>query len=170
MSDTVCAACFDLEQILLTPKSFESSLYYKRRLSTYNFTIYDLGKKDGFCYTWNETVAKRGSSEVASCILSFIAQKSKEGFSEFIFYSDNCLGQNKNRQYVTMLWYCLHHYDVARITHQYLEKGHIFNKHYSIYSFIETISRHGKYLFPSQRVATIRAVRHRTPYQVKDMG
>lgn len=47
-----CAACFDLEQVLLTPHSFESSLYYKRRLSTYNFTIYDMGTTEGYCFVW----------------------------------------------------------------------------------------------------------------------
>ena len=46
-------ACFDLEEVLLTPYSFQSCLYYKRRLSTFNFTIYDLGTCEGHCYVWN---------------------------------------------------------------------------------------------------------------------
>ena len=61
-------ACFDLEEVLITPKSFESSLYYKRRLNTYNFTIYNLGKNEGHRYIWNETIAGRGASEIASCV------------------------------------------------------------------------------------------------------
>ena len=54
------AACFDLEQILLTPSSFESSVYYKRKLNSYNFTVYNLGNADGRCYLWNESIAGRG--------------------------------------------------------------------------------------------------------------
>lgn len=41
---TFLAARFDLEEVLMTPKAFESSQYYKRRLNTFNFSIYDLGQ------------------------------------------------------------------------------------------------------------------------------
>ena len=44
----------------MTPKAFESSLYYKRRLNTFNFSIYDLGSSDAYCYLWNESVSGRG--------------------------------------------------------------------------------------------------------------
>ena len=40
-------ACFGLEEVLLTPHSFQSCLCYKRRLNTFNFTIYDLGTREG---------------------------------------------------------------------------------------------------------------------------
>ena len=48
-SETV-VCCFDLEEVLLTPHSFESFLFYKRRLNYFNFTIYDMGTSDGHCY------------------------------------------------------------------------------------------------------------------------
>ena len=34
--------------------------YVKRRLNTYNFTIYNLGNADGNAYIWNESIASRG--------------------------------------------------------------------------------------------------------------
>lgn len=43
-----CIAVFDLEKVLQTPQSEVSSFYYKRKIATYNFTIYDIGKKDGY--------------------------------------------------------------------------------------------------------------------------
>ena len=73
------AACFDLEEVLLTPHSFESVLYYKRRLNTFNFTLYNMGTKDGYCYVWNKTMACRGASEIASCVLHFIKTMSESG-------------------------------------------------------------------------------------------
>ena len=45
--------CFDLEEVFLTSHSFESCLYFKRRLNTFNFTVYDLSTHDGYCYVWN---------------------------------------------------------------------------------------------------------------------
>jgi len=44
----------DLQQLLLCPKLFSSSVYYKRKLSVHNFTIYDVASKDGQCYLWHE--------------------------------------------------------------------------------------------------------------------
>ena len=39
---TVAAVTFDLEQVLLCPKLNASSLFYRRKLATYNLTIYRL--------------------------------------------------------------------------------------------------------------------------------
>ena len=91
-----------------TPHSFQSCLYYKRRLNTYNFTLYDLGTSDGYSYIWNEATAGRGECEIASCVYNYIEYMSQQnGKEDIIFYFDNCRAQNKNRYYVTMLWYCL---------------------------------------------------------------
>ncbi|WAR18439.1 hypothetical protein MAR_000277 [Mya arenaria] len=73
----VCA-CFDLQQILLTPSSFESSLYYKRRLNTFNLTVYDMANRNGHCFLWNESISNRGACEIATCVYNFIAQKALE--------------------------------------------------------------------------------------------
>ena len=75
----LAVACFDLQQVLLTPKGFESSLYYKRRLNTYNFSLYNYETADGFCYVWNESISGRGASEMASCVYDFIEKSSKNG-------------------------------------------------------------------------------------------
>ena len=40
---------FDLEAVLYTPGEV-STLFYKRKFNTFNFTMYDLGTSDGYCY------------------------------------------------------------------------------------------------------------------------
>ncbi|WAQ96145.1 LOW QUALITY PROTEIN: hypothetical protein MAR_028835 [Mya arenaria] len=77
--DDLVGACFDLEQVLITPKGFESELFYKRRLGTYNFTIYQYGNRQGYCYLWNETISGRGANEVASCLYNFIQKRQVKG-------------------------------------------------------------------------------------------
>ena len=109
------AACFDLEEVLLTPHSFESALYYKRRLNTYNFTLYDFGSTDGHCFVWNESIASRGVCEIASCVYTFIKTKSESGKKSFVFFSDNCSAQNKNKFYVAMLWYAIQKFSLTCI-------------------------------------------------------
>ncbi|CAG9793040.1 unnamed protein product [Diatraea saccharalis] len=56
-SDTVVAACYDLQKVLNTPQSEVSLFYYKRKLATYNFTIFDMGKH----LLQQKTVALRAS-------------------------------------------------------------------------------------------------------------
>ena len=92
-----------MEEVLQTPHSFEFALYYKRRLSTYNVTLYDLGFTDGYSFVWNETISSRGANEIAFCVSLFINEMRKKGITDFVFFSDYCLAQNKNMFYATML-------------------------------------------------------------------
>ena len=41
-NQAICTASFDLQKVLMTPRSEVSVMYYKRKLSIYNFTIYNL--------------------------------------------------------------------------------------------------------------------------------
>jgi len=47
--EKINAACFDLQQVLTTPKSMSSQLYYRRKLSTFNLTVFNLARKHGSC-------------------------------------------------------------------------------------------------------------------------
>lgn len=50
---------FDLQAVLYTPCSNVSTLFYKLKLSAYNFTIFEQAQPhDGYCYFWNETEGK----------------------------------------------------------------------------------------------------------------
>jgi hypothetical protein len=164
------AACFDLEQVLPTPKCFESSVYYKRQLNNYNFTIYDLGTKDGYSYLWNESIASRGACEIASCIFDFICVKASAGVKKLVFFSDNCVSQNKNKYYLTMLWYCLRRFKLESICHKYLEKGHTFNENDVVHSTIENSSKNMQLYTTSQWATLIESSRRSHPYKVKLMS
>ena len=60
-------ATFDLEAVLYTPCSLVSTLYYKRKLATYNLSVYSHNNGQGTCYMLDESQAKRGSCEIATC-------------------------------------------------------------------------------------------------------
>ena len=68
-------ACFDLEQVLLTTHRKESILYYTRTLCTFNMTVYDLASKNVQTYVWNESVAKRGACEIATCMFKYLQSR-----------------------------------------------------------------------------------------------
>ncbi|XP_022835090.1 uncharacterized protein LOC111362621 [Spodoptera litura] len=46
----ICTAMFDFQKINNTPHGEISVLYYKRKLSVYNFTVFDAGSKEATCY------------------------------------------------------------------------------------------------------------------------
>lgn len=114
---TVCCANFDFQKVLTTPRTEISLLYYLRKLSVWNFTIFELGVAQGHSYVWNETIGNRGSNEVASIVLSFIELKASSGVKKFFFYTDNCSGQNRNRNLFSMYAKACHDLDVE-ITHR----------------------------------------------------
>ena len=64
------AAVFDLQNVLITPKGHSKGFHHRRKLNTYNLTIFDYGKDLGVNNIWNEPIAKRGSNEVCSCSLN----------------------------------------------------------------------------------------------------
>ena len=164
------SACFDLQEVLMTPKSFENSLYYKRRLNTFNFSIYNMAKKSGYCYVWNESISSRGACEIASCVYDFIYLHSSQGKNDFSFFSDNCSGQNKNRYLITMYWFCLNKLGLSSITHHYLEKGHTQNENDSIHATIESASKNVRVYTTPQWATIIRMARRDKPYSVKEMS
>ena len=87
---------FDFEQNLPVPTLTHSDVFYARQLWVYNFGIHDCVSERGLMYVWSELTAKRGLSEVASCLLKCFASL-KTGASSLILYSDGCGGQNKNK-------------------------------------------------------------------------
>ena len=140
---------FDLEKVLYTPCSKVSVLYYKRKLSTYNFTIYNHATKDGYCYMWNESIASRGSNEVASFLNHFIRSEMKKGqYQRIVAFSDNCYGQNKNQASMAMFNYICSDYHGVTIEHYFVEKGHSEMECDSIHSTVEANSNHIKVHVP----------------------
>ena len=67
----MCVA-FDLQKVLIEPYGDHALFYYKRNLSIYNLTLCNLVTKQGYCCVWDQTIAKRGSNEVSSCLYNYV--------------------------------------------------------------------------------------------------
>jgi len=153
-----CVAVFDLQKVLTSPQSEVSSFYYKRKYATYNFTIFDIANKQGYCYMWTETEGNRGSNEIGTCLFKFIELLKDRGVEEFTFYSDNCGGQNRNRYIYSMWEYAASIYKVT-IIHRFFEKGHTQNEGDSMHATIECAKK-GKIIYvPSQWMTLVRCAK-----------
>ncbi|CAG9769804.1 unnamed protein product [Ceutorhynchus assimilis] len=168
---TICVACFDLQKVLITPACEISSFYYKSKLATYNFTIYDLGNNKGHCYVWNESIARRGPNEISSCLLNFIKKQTGNGVKKIVFYSDNCGGQNRNRFVFSMFAHASKTIKV-QILHRFLERGHTQNEGDSMHATIESAKKRQSNIFtPAQWIMLIKMAKVTgQPYDVKEMS
>lgn len=131
-----CCCSFDLQKVLLCPRSEVGSCFYESRLSVYNFTMFDMGPRLGECFVWNETQARKSSAEICSCVLKFIEDRNSKGFEDFEFYSDNPTSQNKNRFIFAMYLFACVKFGV-KILHRYLEVGHTHMEVDSMHAAIE---------------------------------
>lgn len=162
-SSTLCTAVFDLQQVLPVPKSNVGLAYYKLKLSTYNFTIFNLATKHCHCYMWYECIARRGSSEIGSCLLNFIEIHVAKGIKEFSFFSDNCAGQNRNK-YLFALYSYLSQKHSVKIRHTFLQPGHTQTEGDCVHSVIEKASKHIPVYTPEQWYSLVRTAKRQKPY------
>ncbi|KAL4718003.1 hypothetical protein ACJJTC_003953 [Scirpophaga incertulas] len=168
-NNKVVAATFDFQKVLVTPYGDVSVLYYKRRLATLNFTVFDLASKIGTCYMWHDGIAKRGSIEVSSCLLNFIKHYVEKGVTDFRFWSDNCSGQNRNRIVFSLYLFAAKTFGVT-VTHRFLEKGHTQNEGDSVHATVERSCRHKTIWVPEEWYCLARwAKSEGDPYIIKEM-
>lgn len=166
----ICTAMFDFQKINNTPHAEISVLYYKRKLSVYNFTVFDAGLKEATCYMWDETIARRGANEVASCLFSFVNDKVKDGVKDFRFWSDNCAGQNRNRIVFFMYLYVSNTFKVD-VCHRFLEKGHTQNEADSVHALIERTAKNKVIYVPDEWYTLVRwAKQNSPPYRVVEVN
>lgn len=176
--DSTIVAVYDLQAVMPIPKGQVSLFYYKSRINCYNFTVSDLYAKNVECFFWDETEGKRGANEIGSCILNYIelsiqANPGKE--LDFIFYSDNCCGQQKNKYLLTAYAYAVQKMNVNSITHKFLIRGHSQNEGDNVHSVIEKQVRRfiksGPVYVPAQYITLIQAAKKTgKPYKVTEMS
>lgn len=167
---TVCSS-FDLQKVLNTPFGESMLLYYARKYAVFNFTVYESIKQDVYCYTWGESDGKRGSIEMASCLMKYLKEIDAKGFQYAILYCDSCTGQNKNKVVLSVLNYFLnisHNLKVIQIN--YLLPGHTYMPADSVHATIEAEVKKIIVWSPTQWASYFETARKKPrPYNVEVM-
>ena len=166
--DAVDMISFDFQQNLPTPNLKHNDVYYARQLWTYNFGVHDCVAEKGYMYMWDETLAKRGSSEVASCLEHFF-QNFCTGAKSLVAFSDGCGGQNKNLTIIG-LYQELHRNGVYEIlNHKFLTRGHTFLRNDSDFAQIEKRKASAVVYVPDDWCKVVREANHWNPFEVVKM-
>ena len=123
-SPAFAVVSMDLQQTLPTPRLSSGAQYYKRKLWTYNFCVHDAKSNKAYLYVWNEVQGKRGSAEVCSCLDHFVHNYLGPEVQKLAIFSDNCGGQNKNKNIVLTYLRWVHAGKFNKVEHHFMEPGH----------------------------------------------
>lgn len=169
-NNNVTVIALDLMKTLATPVISTGICYYKRQLWTYCLGIHNISINQGFMYVWNESIASRGSPEIASCIMHYI--KNYVQTSTLIMYSDQCGGQNRN---IKMYSFCNYivtspNFVVNKIDHKFLVSGHSYLPCGEDFGLIEKRKKfHANIYVPDDWLPVIIEARRRMPFIVVEM-
>ena len=157
---------FDKQAVLNTPQLPHQPVFYKRKLSVYNVTTYDVATKDGHCYTWDESNGGRGSNEIASILYNHLMSYSS--VQHVTMFSDTAGGENRNAQVVCMCMYAVQqHPTLLTLTHKFFESGHSEMEADSMHSAISREAQHAEIQVPRDWENIMRlARRNPKPYTV----
>lgn len=118
----------DLQQTLRVPRLHTGVAYYKRKMWLYNFCVYDLNKKKGNMFVWEESRVRRGSNDIASCLMKWFDAELREDntVKQLRIYCDNCTRQNKNIYMVLMALRLIHARQLLKVEIVFMVPGHSF--------------------------------------------
>ncbi|XP_076660862.1 uncharacterized protein LOC143364351 isoform X2 [Halictus rubicundus] len=169
-SNNIYVRSIDLQKALPFPILTVSDAYYKRNMYCYNLGIHDLRENKGYFYVWDETLASRGSQEIASCLVKHI--KSVAGYKDkIIIYSDSCTGQNRNIKIALSLLKLVQSDDIAAkiIEQKFLISGHSFLPNDSDFGCVESAARHTSIYIHEDWYRCMKTARHSNKFVVYEM-
>lgn len=173
IDSSIIVLCDDLKQVLFCPTLTHSNVFYQRQLSNYNFCIHDVGSNEATMHLWDETVAKRGSAETASCLLAYIMNKYTPlqiGLRrKLIIWSDRCVGHNNNCKILTFLQHLVIWRYFNEVEQKFLCSRHSFLPCDRNFALIERKKKTARVLHPVQWVEIIANARPSKPFFVKVM-
>lgn len=159
-------ATFDLQAVLSVPFAGDAQIYYKRKLSVYNFTIFD-SNKEGFCYVWDESNGMKGSSEIGTGLILYMTNLPKD-IKHVVTYSDSCGGQNRNQFIASAMMYVVNNTQIETVDLKFLESGHTYLEADAMHATIERARKHKKVYTTEEWALVIEMSRKKPkPYSVK---
>ena len=168
-NENIASIAFDFEQNFPLPHIPAGEIFYLRQIWLHVFGIHDCGENNAAMYCWPETVARKGSNEVVSCLHHYL-NGLNPGIERLNLLSDSCGGQNKNStviQYLYTLVRCGH---FRHIRHFFPVRGHSFLPCDRDFAKTETKKRKVERIYtPRQWMDIVRSARKRKPYEVVEV-
>lgn len=160
----------DLQQVIFSPSLSNSSSFYLRKVSNFNFGVHSSVNNNAAMFNWNELTGRRGSNEIASCIWKYCVQNFQplqEGQTrELIVWLDRCIGQNNNFMVITMLMALVWTKYFTKVHQKFLLTGHSFNDCDRDFGLIEKQLKTSTIITPTDIEKAIIQARVQNPFTV----
>ncbi|CAG7824789.1 unnamed protein product [Allacma fusca] len=161
----------DMQQTFFTPKLTNASSFYLRKFCTYNLGIHDENQNRGHMFIWNETDAKKGADEVASCLYRFVLTRFEPTCAErtLVVWTDRCVGQNNN--YTMLVFYRKIIQDgyYSNIYQKFAISGHSYLSCDTDFSFIERQLKKFPPITPNDLLMPILKANSVAPFEIHKM-
>ncbi|KAJ8928674.1 hypothetical protein NQ314_018768 [Rhamnusium bicolor] len=131
-----CTIAVDLQQVIFIPSLTHGDMFYLRQLSVFNLGIHIGDTNQAFMCLWHEGTTGRGGNEIASCVLK-VLRANATNKKILNLWTDNCIGQNKNKMMLLALILLVKEGTLDEIHHKYLVKGHSYLPCDRDFAFIE---------------------------------
>ena len=120
-------------------------------------------------FVWPETIPGRGSHEMASCVLQYFKNTEVKAQTLHV-YSDNCSGQNKNFNILSLWQYLVANGSFKEIRHIFPLSGHTMMPCDRDFGDIERKLQKSKCIYtPSEYMNRIKDARVKNKFQVTEM-
>ena len=127
----------DLQKVLLAPAFNASVFYYKTKLCSYNYTIYDKKTHDALCYLWNGTASDLTAKTFACLLIDYLISNERcQAADTIIIYSDGCTYQNRCVQLSNALLFFAMKYN-KQVIEKYVVRDHTQMEVDSVHALIE---------------------------------
>lgn len=137
--------------------------YTKRSLWLHEFCIFDEVRLVSYVYAWPESVASKGSQEIASCIIYHLQKLLSPKSEKLILYCDPYFGQNRNVNLFLMIHHFLDswpHPNLISIQQKFFVSGHGYNNCDRSFDDIKKKERSMQSIYvPSHRINFINNLR-----------
>lgn len=118
---------------------------------------------------WDESVTGRGGNEIASCLLKVLLCPNFPKRKNLVMWSDNCIGQNKNKIILMLLIYLVSNGIYETVEQKFVVSGHSYLTCDRDFAQIEKRKRVVKNYTPENIGKMIAEARHQKPFNVLHM-
>ncbi|KAF6204992.1 hypothetical protein GE061_019159 [Apolygus lucorum] len=159
----------DLQQVMFVPTLTHSDMFYQRQLSCYNLGVNISDSGQSYLCMWSELEAGRGGNEVISCIFHILNDAAIIHRKNIAIWSDNCVGQHKNKMAVLMYMFLIANGIYHTIEHNFLVSGHSFLPCDRDFALVEKRKKVTKAFIPSDLHEIVRSAKTTVPFKIVDM-
>lgn len=166
----IIALTMDLQAVKLSPCVNANAFYYKTKLSSHNFTLFNLKTNHVACYWFSEDQnSELKASTFVSCIIDYLQTNClTQTKIPIVLWSDGCTYQNRNSVLSNALLNFAILNDVL-IYQKLLEVGHTQMECDSVHALIEKNLRNKETYLPSEYVKVSKEARQNRPYDCFDL-